>query len=37
MSIKHKIVNQDLLDERAKLAFDKDELAVFLAGGEDKM
>ncbi len=35
-SVKRGIVAQDLIDERAKLAFDQDELRVFLAGGEER-
>jgi len=35
-SIKHDIVNPDLVKERQKLAFDKDELELFLIGPEIK-
>ena len=35
-SIKRGIVSPDLLEERAKLAFDQKELATFLAGGPER-
>ena len=35
-SVKRGIVAQDLLDERAKLAFDQEELSEFVGGGADR-
>ena len=36
-SVKRGVVSPDLLDERAKCAFDQNELRVFLHGGEERL
>ena len=36
-SFKRGIVSPDLLEERAKLAFNKDEMRVFLHGGQERL
>jgi hypothetical protein len=33
-SVKNKIVSSDLLEERSKLAFDQQEMKVYLHGGD---
>ena len=36
-SVKRGVVSPDLLDERAKCAFDQDELRVFLHGNQERL